>query len=56
MSHIIVTVKYHQPGQPPVLTTTTVPISNHLAFPEIRRHIIDEYQSEQYYKAIVTLV
>lgn len=56
MSHILVTIKYHIAGYPPVMTTTAVPIQSHLTFNDIRRRIIDEYKGNRNFEVSVILI
>lgn len=52
MNKLLVTILYHVPGQPPVMTTTVVEVGN---YPRSHRNdILEQYRDKTYFDVIIT--
>lgn len=52
MNKLLVTILYHFPGSPPVMTTTVVEVGS---YPRTNKNdILDQYRDKKYFDVIIT--
>lgn len=52
MNKLLVTILYHVPGQPPVMTTTVVEVGRYPS--EDKNYILKQYRDKTYFDVIIT--